>query len=144
MELIELLKLAKEEISQSKMFFPELHVETEKGNTIICMALDVGKIDKIKMMRILGKGFRKENKGKEIKSLTLVSSAKAVDSITGEEKKVVIAIRLQVETGKLISALQKYKYENNDVKWIGEVEINDEDVDANILYVFMQGYDSMN
>lgn len=143
MDIKDYLEKAKELLQRDKHLMPVLFVETEDQIFVLGLAMDIGKIDRRKMMMDLGKSFAKEHKEKRIKSLSFIFEALVtrIDTRTNLSEKIeaVVVSNWDIKTDKKEVITQDYEISDNNVIWKGEPEGVDE-TKAYILEAFMRGY----
>lgn len=143
MEIKYYLEKAKELLQRDKHLMPVLFVETEDQILVLGLAMDIGKVDKRKMMMDLGRDFAKKHKEKRIKSLSFIFEAwvTRIDTRTNLSEKVeaIVVTKWDIKTDQKDVITQDYEISNDNVIWKGEPQEVGE-TKAYILEAFIQGY----
>ena len=143
MDIKDYLEKAKDLLQRDKHLMPVLFVETEDQILVLGLVMDIGKIDRRKMMIDLGRKFAKEHKDKRIKSLSFIFEAwiTRIDARTNLSEKVeaIVVTKWDIKTDQKDVITQDYEILDDNVIWQGEPQGVGE-TKAYILEAFMQGY----
>jgi hypothetical protein len=143
MDIRDYLEKAKELLQRDKRLLPVLFIETENQILVIGLAMDIGNLDRRKMMMDIGRNFAKEHKEKRIKSLSFIFEAwiTRIDAKTNLSEKIeaIVVATWDIKTDKKDVITQDYEIIDDNVIWKGEPQGVD-DTKAYILEAFMQGY----
>lgn len=138
------LEKAKELLQRDKHLMPVLFVETEDQIFIMGLAMDIGKIDRRKMMMDLGRNFASQHKEKRIKNLSFIFEAwvTRIDHNTNLSERIeaIVVSEWDIDTNKKDVITQDYEIIDGNVIWKGEPQRAGE-TKAYILEEFMRGYD---
>lgn len=143
MEIRDYLEKAKELLERDKHLMPVLFVETDNQIFVLGLTMDIGKIDRRKMMIDFGRNFAVEHKEKKIESLLFIFEAWVtridVNTNLSERIEAIVVTKWDIKTDKKEVITQDYEIVENNIVWKGEPQGVDE-TKAYILEAFMQGY----
>ena len=142
-KLIETIEHSKKDVENGSFVFPELLVESDKGEKDMLVLGFLEEMSKRGMqLFFVGKKYRSENPGVRIKSVTLTSTVKARDRRKNETYEALMVAQKDVETGKSFYAMQKFVREGrekNKIKFVGEIDYSEE-IQTGMIDAFIDGF----